>query len=62
MTRTDDSAVPDYPSLIRLDGKRYIVIGAGQGIGRQASHALATCGARVSCAAAEASNAGLTSC
>ena len=49
MTRTDDSAVPDYPSLIRLDGKRYIVIGAGQGIGRQASHALATCGARVVC-------------
>jgi len=49
VTRTDDSAVPDYPSLIRLDGKRFIVIGAGQGIGRQATHALATCGARVVC-------------
>jgi NAD(P)-dependent dehydrogenase (short-subunit alcohol dehydrogenase family) len=49
MTRTDDSAVPDYPSLVRLDGRRYVVIGAGQGIGRQATHALASCGAQVVC-------------
>ena len=47
MTRTDDSEVPDYPSRLRLDGKGYIVLGAGQGIGRQASHALASVGARV---------------
>jgi NAD(P)-dependent dehydrogenase (short-subunit alcohol dehydrogenase family) len=49
VTHTDDTAVPDYPSLVRLDGRRFVVIGAGQGIGRQATHALATCGARVVC-------------
>ena len=45
----DTSPVPDYPSLLRLDGKRFVVIGAGQGIGRQTSHALASVGARVLC-------------
>jgi NAD(P)-dependent dehydrogenase (short-subunit alcohol dehydrogenase family) len=49
MTRTDDTEVPDYAALNRLDGKRFVVIGAGQGIGRQASHALVRCGARVVC-------------
>ncbi len=49
MTRTDDSAVPDYPGLLRLDGRRFVVLGAGQGIGRQASHALASVGARLAC-------------
>ena len=33
MTRTDDSPVPDYPGLLRLDGRRFLVLGAGQGIG-----------------------------
>jgi NAD(P)-dependent dehydrogenase (short-subunit alcohol dehydrogenase family) len=47
MTRTDDTPVPDYPGLLRLDGKRFLVLGAGQGIGRQASHALASAGARL---------------
>jgi NAD(P)-dependent dehydrogenase (short-subunit alcohol dehydrogenase family) len=47
MTRTDDTPVPDYPGLLRLDGKRFVVFGAGQGIGRQASHALASVGARL---------------
>jgi NAD(P)-dependent dehydrogenase (short-subunit alcohol dehydrogenase family) len=47
MTRTDDTPVPDYPGLLRLDGKRFVVLGAGQGIGRQASHALASVGARL---------------
>jgi NAD(P)-dependent dehydrogenase (short-subunit alcohol dehydrogenase family) len=32
-----------------MDGRGVIVIGAGQGIGRQASHALAQAGARVCC-------------
>jgi len=46
---TDDTAVPDYPSLLRLDGKRFVVVGAGQGIGRQAAHALASVGASLVC-------------
>jgi NAD(P)-dependent dehydrogenase (short-subunit alcohol dehydrogenase family) len=49
VTRTDDTAVPDYPGMLRLDGRRIVVIGAGQGIGRQATHALASAGARVVC-------------
>jgi NAD(P)-dependent dehydrogenase (short-subunit alcohol dehydrogenase family) len=49
MSRTDDSPVPDYQSLLRLDGRKFVVIGAGQGIGRQTSHALAGAGAQVFC-------------
>ena len=45
MVSTDDTPVPDYPSLLRLDDKRFVVVGAGQGIGRQTSHALASVGA-----------------
>src|SRR5579863_7773292 len=49
MTRTDDSPIPDYPAMLRLGGRRIIVIGAGNGIGRQASHALAMVGALLCC-------------
>lgn len=49
MTRSDDSPVPDYLSMLRLDQRRFIVIGAGNGIGRQTSHALARAGARLCC-------------
>jgi NAD(P)-dependent dehydrogenase (short-subunit alcohol dehydrogenase family) len=49
LTRTDDSDVPDYPSRLRLDGRGFVVIGAGQGIGRQATHALTSVGARAFC-------------
>jgi NAD(P)-dependent dehydrogenase (short-subunit alcohol dehydrogenase family) len=49
MTRSDDSAVPNYESLLRLDGRGFVVIGAGNGMGRQAAHALAGLGARVLC-------------
>jgi 3-oxoacyl-[acyl-carrier protein] reductase len=49
MTRTDDTEVPDYQRWLRLDGKRFVVLGAGQGMGRQVSHALAQVGARVFC-------------
>lgn len=49
MTRTDSTPVPDYPGLLRLDGRCFVVLGAGQGIGRQAAHALASVGARVLC-------------
>jgi NAD(P)-dependent dehydrogenase (short-subunit alcohol dehydrogenase family) len=49
MTRSDDTEVPDYPGKLRLDGRNFVVIGAGQGIGRQATHALASAGARTFC-------------
>ncbi|MGH2784316.1 MAG: SDR family NAD(P)-dependent oxidoreductase [Actinomycetota bacterium] len=47
MTSTDDTQVPSYPDLLRLDGRGFIVVGAGQGIGRQATHALAQAGAKL---------------
>src|SRR6266849_7703120 len=49
MTRTDDSEVPDYQARLRLDDRNIVLIGAGQGIGRQSAHALAQSGARVFC-------------
>jgi NAD(P)-dependent dehydrogenase (short-subunit alcohol dehydrogenase family) len=49
LTRTDTTEVPDYASLLRLDGRSFVVLGAGQGIGRQAAHALAALGARTLC-------------
>ena len=49
MTSIDDTPVPDYPGLLRLDGRRFVLIGAGQGIGRQAAHALSSVGAKVFC-------------
>jgi NAD(P)-dependent dehydrogenase (short-subunit alcohol dehydrogenase family) len=49
MTRTDESLVPDYRSLLDLSGRGFVVMGAGQGIGRQAAHALAGMGARLIC-------------
>jgi NAD(P)-dependent dehydrogenase (short-subunit alcohol dehydrogenase family) len=49
MTSTDDTPVPDFASMLRLDGRSFVVIGAGQGIGRQAAHALAAVGARPLC-------------
>lgn len=49
MTSTDDTPIPPYPDLLRLDGRGFVVVGAGQGIGRHTTHALAACGARVFC-------------
>jgi NAD(P)-dependent dehydrogenase (short-subunit alcohol dehydrogenase family) len=49
MVSSDDTPVPDYPGLLRLDGKRFVVVGAGQGIGRQTAHALASVGAKLIC-------------
>ena len=49
MTQLDTSAVPDYQAQLRLDGRRFVVAGAGQGIGRQTTHALAAAGANVLC-------------
>ena len=45
----DQTHVPSYADLIRLDGQVFVVLGAGQGIGRQAAHALAQGGATVVC-------------
>jgi NAD(P)-dependent dehydrogenase (short-subunit alcohol dehydrogenase family) len=49
LTSTDDSPVPSYPSLFSFDGKAFMVVGAGQGIGRQVSHGLTQGGAQVLC-------------
>ncbi|MGH3760077.1 SDR family NAD(P)-dependent oxidoreductase [Actinophytocola sp.] len=38
-----------YPDLIRLDGQTQVVLGAGQGIGREAARALSQAGATVVC-------------
>jgi NAD(P)-dependent dehydrogenase (short-subunit alcohol dehydrogenase family) len=45
MTTADDTPVPDYLGRLRLDGRCYVVVGAGQGMGRQTCHALAQAGA-----------------
>jgi NAD(P)-dependent dehydrogenase (short-subunit alcohol dehydrogenase family) len=49
MTESDTSEVPDYRALASFEGRDVLVIGAGQGMGRQAAHALAAAGARVLC-------------
>lgn len=45
----DANLVPNYASLTRLDDEVHVVLGAGQGIGYQTSHALAAYGAKVVC-------------
>lgn len=50
MNATDDFPVADYARILRLDGKGFVVAGAGYGMGRQVSHALSANGARVVCA------------
>jgi NAD(P)-dependent dehydrogenase (short-subunit alcohol dehydrogenase family) len=42
----DRSPVPDYRQLLDLSSREYLVVGAGQGMGRQVCHALAQAGAR----------------
>jgi NAD(P)-dependent dehydrogenase (short-subunit alcohol dehydrogenase family) len=41
--------VPDYLASLRLDGRAFVVLGSGAGIGRQTSAALAQAGASVVC-------------
>lgn len=45
MTTADDSPIPDFLSMLRLDGRSYVVAGAGVGMGRHTTHALAQAGA-----------------
>jgi NAD(P)-dependent dehydrogenase (short-subunit alcohol dehydrogenase family) len=49
MPTPERSAVADYKNPARLDGCGFVVLGAGQGIGRQSAHALAQSGAKVLC-------------
>ena len=49
MTSADNARVPDFGQLLRLDGRGFVVVGAGQGMGRMTCHALASQGARVMC-------------
>ncbi len=46
MVAADNTAIPDYAGLLRLDDRTYVVVGAGQGMGRQTCHAFAQLGAR----------------
>jgi NAD(P)-dependent dehydrogenase (short-subunit alcohol dehydrogenase family) len=57
MTPFDSTPAPDYSNLARLDGKGFLVLGAGQGMGRQASHALRQAGASLFCVDKEKSRA-----
>jgi NAD(P)-dependent dehydrogenase (short-subunit alcohol dehydrogenase family) len=41
--------VVSYPGLLRLDGQTHVVLGAGQGIGRETALALGQAGATVVC-------------
>jgi NAD(P)-dependent dehydrogenase (short-subunit alcohol dehydrogenase family) len=45
----DHTPVPDYSTMLRLDGRGFVVVGAGRGMGRQTSHAVAAFGGRVLC-------------
>lgn len=49
MTHSNHNTTPDYLSLLRLDGRGFVLLGAGQGIGEQTAYALAQAGARVLC-------------
>jgi NAD(P)-dependent dehydrogenase (short-subunit alcohol dehydrogenase family) len=57
VTMPDTTPVPDYASLLRLDGKGFVVVGAGRGMGRQSAHALAQQGAKVLCVDIDADRA-----
>ena len=47
MVDIDSSPVPDVAARLRLDGRRFLVLGGGYGTGRQSCHALASLGAGV---------------
>jgi NAD(P)-dependent dehydrogenase (short-subunit alcohol dehydrogenase family) len=45
----DETPVPDFMDLLRLDGRNFILLGGGFGMGRQTAHALSQAGAQVFC-------------
>jgi NAD(P)-dependent dehydrogenase (short-subunit alcohol dehydrogenase family) len=45
----DSQRTPDYFGRMRLDGQVWVVLGAGEGIGRQTCHALHQAGASLVC-------------
>jgi NAD(P)-dependent dehydrogenase (short-subunit alcohol dehydrogenase family) len=49
MAEPERGPVPNYINPASLDGRGFVVLGAGQGIGRQTAHALARAGACVLC-------------
>ena len=49
MAQPERSPVANYANPASLERRGFVVLGAGQGIGRQTSHALAQAGARVFC-------------
>jgi NAD(P)-dependent dehydrogenase (short-subunit alcohol dehydrogenase family) len=49
MTKPDPLDIPRYADLLRATGKVFVVIGAGQGIGRHVAHALSQLGGKVVC-------------
>lgn len=49
MADFDTTPVPNYGQQMRLDGKVFVVLGAGAGMGRQTAHALSQMGAKVVC-------------
>ena len=49
MVQPERSPVGNYANPASLEGRGFVVLGAGQGIGRQTCHALARAGARVFC-------------
>jgi 3alpha(or 20beta)-hydroxysteroid dehydrogenase len=51
------SSIPRYSDALRLDGQGFIVLGAGQGIGEQAAHAISQSGGKILCVDMDASRA-----
>src|SRR5271156_5121567 len=58
MAQPERSRVANYTNPASLEGRGFIVLGAGQGIGRQTSHPLAQGGAHVFCVDRDAELAG----
>jgi NAD(P)-dependent dehydrogenase (short-subunit alcohol dehydrogenase family) len=49
MQNEDPASTPDYLADLRLEGRGFVVLGAGPGIGAQTCHALSQAGGRVLC-------------